>query len=300
MKKFVVCDIGGTSIKYGIVNELGSFLSKSSIRTQSELGGPFIIETIKKIVHETIQIHNISGICLSSAGMIDPEKGEVFFSGPTIPNFKGTAFKRVLEKEFSIPCEVENDVNCAGLCEVISGSGKNSQSTLCLTIGTGIGGSFFQKEKLYNGYSFSACEIGYMHLRNSNFQKLASTTSLVENVSKRKGESVTNWNGEKIFSLAKENDKVCKESIEEMCEFLGEGISNLCYAFNPETVVLGGGIMSQKSYLEPIIRKSLEKYLFEVVLNKTKITFATYENSAGMLGAFYHFKQRQPIMFKEV
>lgn len=300
MKKFIVMDIGGTSIKYGLVTSTGDFLETSQEATPIVRNENFILETVQKIIANYVEKNEISGVCLSSAGMINPKSGEVFYSGPTISNFAGTTFKQVIEKKYGLPCEVENDVNCAGLCEVISGSAVSSQTTLCLTIGTGIGGSFLQGKDIYHGISYSACEIGYMHLRNSDFQTLGATSGLVERVAQQKGEASSFWNGEKIFALAKEKDEVCQAEILAMCDVLGEGIANLCYSFNPETVVLGGGIMAQKEYLTPLILKAVEKYLLPVIFKNTKITFASYGNKAGMLGAFYHFKQQQPQLFTKV
>ena len=75
-------------------------------------------------------------MAISTAGMVDPNEGSIFYAGPQIPNYAGTQFKKVIEEKFELPCEVENDVNCAGLAEGISGAGKEAKISLCLTIGT--------------------------------------------------------------------------------------------------------------------------------------------------------------------
>ncbi|MBZ4265788.1 ROK family protein, partial [Streptococcus pneumoniae] len=90
----------------------------------------------------------------------DPDKGEIFYAGPQIPNYAGTQFKKEIEGRFGIPCEIENDVNCAGLAEAVSGSGKGAGITLCLTIGTGIGGCLIIDGQIFHGFSNSACEVG--------------------------------------------------------------------------------------------------------------------------------------------
>lgn len=77
-----------------------------------------------------------------------------------------------------------------------------------------------------------------------------------------------------------------------MCDILGYGIANICYVLNPEIVVLGGGIMAQEEFLRPRIQKSLEQYLLPSIAKKTKLAFASHQNNAGMLGAFYHFQER--------
>ena len=164
-KKYVSIDIGGTAIKYGIIDGTGRILTRSEMRTEAEKGGPSILKKAVGIVQELKSKEEISGICISTAGMVDTEKGEIFYSAPLIPNYAGTRFKEVMEETFGIPCEVENDVNCAGLAESESGSAKGSSSTLMLTIGTGIGGCIVLDHKVFHGFSNSACEVGYMHAR---------------------------------------------------------------------------------------------------------------------------------------
>ena len=224
--------------------------------------------------------------------MVDPNEGSIFYAGPQIPNYAGTQFKKVIEEKFALPCEVENDVNCAGLAEGISGAGKEAKISLCLTIGTGIGGCILLDKKVFHGFSNSACEVGYMHHGKVSFQDLASTTALVQRVSQLKQENISEWNGRKIFELAKSGDVQCEKAIQEMVNVLCEGISNICYVLNPQVVILGGGIMSQAEYLEPLFAKTLPQYLVSSILEKTTLTFATHQNNAGFLGAFYHFKQK--------
>ena len=293
MKKYVVIDIGGTMIKYGIVDQNGSLIRKNKIPTEAELGGPGILSKVIKIIDEYQDIYLLSGICLSSAGMVDSEKGEIFYSGPSIPNYAGTEYKKILEKRYSIPCEIENDVNCAGIAEVISGSAKGSRSTLCLTIGTGNGGCFLIDSEVFHGYSNSACEVGYLPMGQASFQELASTTTLVKNVAKTHGDSSIEWDGYRIFEEAKAGNQKCIDAIDQMSDFLGQGIATICYVINPQTVVLGGGIMVQEVFLKNRIERALYKYLLPTIAEKINLTFAHHGNDAGMLGAFYHFMNRQ-------
>ena len=294
MKNYVAIDIGGTMIKYGLLNAEGHILEKHKIATEAEQGGPGIMSKVMGIINRFSQTQTLSGICLSSAGMVDPEKGEIFFSGPTIPNYAGTQFKTVLEEKYGIPCEIENDVNCAGLAEVVSGNAKGSQITLCLTIGTGIGGCLLTESEVFHGYSNSACEIGYLPMEKGNFQELASTTTLVKNTAKAHNDSLSEWNGYRVFEEAKAGNTLCIEAIDEMVRYLGQGIATICYVVNPQTVVLGGGIMGQKEYLKEKIESSLKEHLLPSLSEKTTLVFAHHENDAGMLGAFYHFMNVHP------
>lgn len=141
MNKYVSIDIGGTAIKYGIIYEDAEIICKRSMKTEAWKGGPAILQKVVGIVEEMKQEvpGEISGICISTAGMVDTKEGSIFYSAPLIPNYAGTQFKKTLEEMFQVPCEVENDVNCAGLAENRSGAAKGAKVALVLTIGTGIG-----------------------------------------------------------------------------------------------------------------------------------------------------------------
>ena len=198
-----------------------------------------------------------------------------------------------IEKEFNIPCEVENDVNCAALGEYWLGAAKNSHSCACLTIGTGIGGCIIIGGKVIHGFSNSAGEVGYMKINGSTFQELAATSKLVEKVAKRKKINKEELNGKIIFNLAKEGDIDCIEEIDNLVDTLALGISYIVYLINPEVVVLGGGIMAQREYLEERINTALKDKLIDKVYKSVKIKFAQNQNNAGMLGALYNFKSKK-------
>lgn len=291
MNKYICIDIGGTAIKYGLIGENAEIILKESIKTEAKKGGPEILKKVIRIVEDLINRtqETISGICISTAGMVDTKKGAIFYSAPLIPNYAGIQFKKTLEEKFHIPCEVENDVNCAGLAECRSGAAQGSSVALVLTIGTGIGGCIVLDGKVFHGFSNSACEVGYMHMGSSDFQTLGAASILTKKVAEWKGESQEKWDGYHIFEAAKKGDKICLLAIDEMTDILGKGIANICYVINPEIVVLGGGIMAQEEFLKERIECALKKYLVSSIEEQTKITFAKYQNDAGMLGAFYHF-----------
>lgn len=291
MKKYISIDIGGTEIKYGLIGDNAEIIWKDSTKTEAEKGGPEILRKVIGIVQDLIERTQeiISGICISTAGMVDTETGSIFYAAPLIPDYAGTQFKKTLEERFHIPCEVENDVNCAGLAEYRSGAAKGSSVALILTIGTGIGGCIIINGKIFRGFSNSACEVGYMHMENSDFQTLGAASTLTRKVAQWKEEPQEKWDGRHIFEEARKGDKICLRAIDEMVDILGKGIANICYVINPEIVVLGGGIMAQEDFLKERIEGTLKKYLVSGIEEHTKIAFAKHRNDAGMLGAFYHF-----------
>ena len=308
-KQYFALDIGGTKTKYALLGEKGEILSTYEKDTEAQRGGSFILENVKGEIRRVLEELKgeltegtqeekkaeslLAGICISTAGMVDEIKGEIIHAGPQIPEYKGCKWKEEIERRFSIPCEVENDVKCAGLGEYSFGSGKGRKSMLCLTIGTGIGGSFILDGEVYHGTSHSAMEIGYMQIPGGMFQRMASTSALVKRVASRKGEPEEYWNGKRIFEEVAKEDKICLEELDRLCDALSIGLSNLCYAFNPECIVLGGGIMEQKEILIPKIRTHLHEHLVPIVAENTTLLAASLGNRAGLLGAFVHFQNRQ-------
>lgn len=320
-KQYFALDIGGTKTKYALLGEKGEILSTYEKDTEAQRGGSFILENVKGEIRRVLAELKgnppegaqadtkvdakagrtteakteppLSGICISTAGMVDEIKGEIIHAGPQIPEYKGCKWKEEIERTFSIPCEVENDVKCAGLGEYSFGSGKGTSSMLCLTIGTGIGGSFILNGEVYHGTSHSAMEIGYMQIPGGMFQRMASTSALVKRVASRKGELEELWNGKRIFEEVAKEDKICLEELDRLCDALSIGLSNLCYAFNPECIVLGGGIMEQKEILLPKIWGHLQEHLVPIVAENTRLLAASLGNRAGLLGAYVHFHNRQ-------
>lgn len=301
MKYYVGIDIGGTAIKYGVIEENGTIVRRGERETEAEQGGAAILQKAIEIVGEMKrevqsmdqEAGEAAGICISTAGMVDIEKGEIFYSSPLIPNYTGINFKEAMKREFGLLCEVENDVNCAGLAEYQSGSAKGSRISLMLTVGTGIGGSMIIDGEVFRGASGSACEIGYMKMGGSDFQTLGSAQTLVRKVAEWKKEPEKAWNGRRIFEEARRGDVLCARAIDELAEVLGQGIANLCYMMNPEVVVLGGGIMAQEEFLKTRIADAVNKYLVSSIAEHTRLAFAKHGNDAGMLGAFYHYCNMQ-------
>ena len=172
MKNYVCIDVGGTSIKYGVLNEDLMFLDNSEIDTEAHKGGQNILDKIINIVKEYKDYYKIEGVCISTAGMVDCNKGEIIYASSLIPNYTGTKIKEIVENIFNIPCEVENDVNCAALAEHFAGGAKGSNTSICLTIGTGIGGAIIINNEIYHGSFGSGGEVGYMNMMDQHFKNL--------------------------------------------------------------------------------------------------------------------------------
>ena len=289
MKQYICIDIGGTAIKYGVVQsgEIPEIIQTDSCKTPENgtkiLQKVFdIIEGLKRNCGQT------EAVCISSAGIVNSEEGCILEANDDlIPGYTGTKIADRVKEKFGIPCFVENDVNCAAMAEYYAGAAKGYHSMLMLTIGTGIGGAFIAGGKLLKGHTYSACEVGYMNMEEGTFEEIAATSALVARTAKRLHKTADAISGKWIFEQAQDGNEVCIEEIDRMCDVLAKGISNICYVLNPEIVLLGGGISAQTDWLKPRIEMGMEKYLIPVIRKKTKLDFAKFKNQAGMIGAYY-------------
>lgn len=293
---YVCIDIGGTSIKYGLANAAGEFVHKASMPTEvAEKGAEILPVKIQEIVEGYRQAgHTLSGVAVSTAGMVNPESGCIVYAGDTFRGYTGMKLAEKVEMTLGLPCAVENDVNAAGLGELWLGAGRGASVLFCLTVGTGIGGCVIIDGKLLHGAGNCAGEIGYMDLGGAReFQKMAAASSLVCKVAEAKGMPVSEVDGCKVFEWAKAGDAAAIRAIDDMIACLARGIANVCCVLNPEVVILGGGIMAQEAYIRPRLLKVLEKKMVPRVFKTTRIAFAERKNDAGMLGALYNFLQRK-------
>lgn len=295
----ITFDIGGTSIKYGIFTlRKGQpvFVMQNEISSDARvLKGPGILQRVETLIAKAMQQQDIEGIAISTAGMVDAEKGCIQYANDNIPEYTGLAFKQLLEARFHMPCWVENDVNAAALGETVFGAGRGAAHALMLTIGTGIGGAVVIDHTIYHGYSGSAGEIGYMWVKDRHFQDIASTTALIQHVEAKTQEA--DLNGKIICARAKRGDAVCMQAIKELCSHIAIGVSSCACLINPQIIILGGGIMTQKELFAPLMEAYLKQYMNEEIYAHTQLAFAQLGNRAGMAGACVYWMKKEGIQF---
>lgn len=280
-------DIGGTYMKSALVYQEDQQIKFSHQKKQATLAkdreGKGILQAVLAIVSDYQNQFELTGVAISTAGVVDGKTFDILYANENIPHYKGINIVREIKQAFELPCVVENDVNAATLGEWQYGSGKGCPSILCLTVGTGIGGGLILENQLYRGATYSAAEVGYMTLGDSTFEKLASTQRLVDTVRKQRNDPEIE--GEAIFELAKKGDTCCQQAIQELVQSLVAGVSNCVYLVNPEKVILGGGIMEQKEYLIPLIQAAFEER-FENSIGQPEIVAASLGNAACLAGVY--------------
>ena len=287
MKRYMCFDIGGTSVKFGVAGESGALLHKGEIPnviTQKGVDG--LVESLASVMEQYQQEYRLYGIAVSTAGVVDPEKGLILYAPKYFPGYPGTALGERLEKRCGLPCTVENDVNAAALGEYWLGAGQGAKSLFCITVGTGIGGCALLDGRVLHGAACFGGEAGLQHITpGSTWEEMASTRALVRNVAEAKGIPENALDGRKIFALAQGGDEEAAAAIARQMDDLATGIANICYILNPERIIVGGGIAAQEAYLYPQLDTALRKKLFPLVYEKLTLRFAA--------GALYNFLMRQ-------
>ncbi|MFC9449396.1 ROK family protein [Bacillus cereus] len=287
MKEYIAFDIGGTQIKYGIVSEIGRVLKHKTVPTEIHLGGEQIVQKLIFLSKELMNEHTISGIGISTAGIVDINKGIVTGGVDHILDYTTIPIVNRLQAVLKVPVSIDNDVNCAAFGEKWNGSGKEKGNFIMLTLGTGIGGAIVIDGELYRGHSFSAGEWGNMLIEGKTFEEIASISGLIRLVRKYKGKG--EWNGKTIFELYDKGDREVAQAVGIFFKYLAIGISNLAYIFNPEIIIIGGGITDRGNEFLKEVKEEISKYLNQEIYNNCEIELAQNGNCAGMIGSIYHF-----------
>ena len=304
--KFLSIDIGGTSAKTGIVDEHGKILKKSSYSVCFDNYQTPILETVLKetdrfLSKQSLTPDVLSGIGISATGQIDTHTGIVAGSAGHIDNWVGSPLKDRFQEKYRLPVSVINDANSAAIAEQWVGAAKGYKNAIIITIGTGIGGGIIVDSKILEGRIGIAGELGHFSIDRNGipctcgnrgcFERYASTTALVQMVKERyichNGQPVSGkeMNGREIFQKLKEGDPVISEIVDMWISNIAAGLVSLTHIFNPEIILLGGGVSAQK---ELFIEKVREKVLGQVMprfADGLVINAAALSNDAGMIGA---------------
>ena len=297
MKKYIVFDIGGSSVKHAIVTEDGEFIDKGSYKSEREDFEVFkscMIEEIEKAKKN----YNVEGVAISAPGGVDSDTG-IIGGASALPCIHGPNFKKIFGEDLGLQLEIENDANCAALGEVWKGAAKDNKDVLFVVCGTGIGGAIIKDKKIHKGNNLHGGEFGYSILgydgdaENFKFKMwshLGSTGALIKSVANKKGISEEEIDGKIIFELAEKGDKDCIEAIDDFYFYNAIGIYNLQYMYDPEKIIIGGAVSSRKDFIDRINEK-IDIIIKDVELARIKpnVERCKFKNDANLLGAVFNF-----------
>lgn len=294
MKKYVGIDIGGTDIKYGLVNADGSIMDKNKRATNSS--GEEILSAIKDIVSGYQVEFDVAAVGVSVPGIV--QEDGYLITGGAIHDFYEYPLKAKLETLLNLPVTVENDGNCAALAEKWLGAGKDAHNFLTVVVGTGIGGGFILNDELFRGATSTAGELGFMIIEpikedDVRMATLSLTASvqcgLVDKYATGNAPAEA-LNGKKIFTLASKGDMKAKEVIEQFYNRLAKGLFNVAVTFDPEVILIGGGISTNTIFIDELNQRVAElkaNHRDMKNIHLAPIHACAFLNDAGLIGATY-------------
>lgn len=307
-------DLGGTTIKAGLVDETGKIVKKMSIPTKRERSAEEVIKDMAMLCKDVLSSEgltekDIDSIGIGNPGIASAEEG-IIYSSPNL-NFDHVNVRQEIQKYLDVDVYVENDANCAALGEALKGIAKGEKSVIVVTLGTGVGGGIVNNGKVERGSFCGAGEIGHQVIvfeggeqcgcgRKGCWEQYASATALIRQAKKAVAEhpeskllgytktgNAEDINAKNVFDAAQAGDETAQAVLDKYFKYIACGVANLINIMEPTMIVLGGGMSAQKQYLTEPVKEYVQKEMLGGLSLKTKIEAATLGNDAGIIGAAF-------------
>lgn len=302
MTAFVGFDIGGTSVKYGLVDEKGQILEKGSFETTPEDGEQLLAKMTQQV--KTYQANQeILSVGVSVPGIV--RKDGYMVTAGAIHAFQELNLKEKCEAAFGLPVVVQNDANCAAIAEQWIGNAKGIENYVVIVLGTAVGCGIIINNAVYQGAHGAAGEIGWTMQGPLDFSQDLEAGSwnftsgvvlgLYQLYQRVTGQEVTD--ARVILDLAKQGDPQANQVLNQYLDDVAKGLLNLVCAFDPEVILLGGGISANDAFLN-LLSERLEKIKahhkslhFLTGVTVADVKPCALRNDAGLIGAVYQAKQ---------
>lgn len=312
-KDFLVgVDLGGTKILTGVFTPKLELIGLAKISTKPHRGVETVIERIAHCVHEAVDecdlsLKQIRAVGVGAPGAVDPEKGQVIFA-PNMEGWKDIPLQKELEKRIDLPVVLGNDCNLCTLGVYETELKSKPRHVVGMFIGTGIGGGLIVNGQLLLGYNLTAGEVGHMVLdvngpkcgcgNRGCLEAVASRTALFRRVQSALkegqktlltdllGADLKDMRSGDLRKAIRKGDRLVQKIVEEAAEYLGIGVANLINLFNPEVVVLGGGVMEAlENEIMPVLVKTAEEHVLPGTMKGIEIRASRLGDNAGITGA---------------
>lgn len=297
MKRYLVFDWGGTSLKYAYMSEDGQIIQKNSVSSPARSATKEEFYTILDSVVN--QFDDISGIAISSSGVIDSVNGVVDVIG-AFPFLNGVCIAEELSQRYNKKVTIENDGKCAALAELWIGNLKDVDDGAVIVIGTNIGCAVILNRKLRRGKRFlcgelCACSTDDKHLNDPYSYAGQHGTPYLCKIMQEKMGLNDEMDGIEAFNYINNKDPKALEALKEYTDSLAMMLFNIHIFLDLEKILIGGGISAQ-----PVLLDSLRKSIRDIATYHVDIVKGTYyplpvidvckfHNEANLLGALYHF-----------
>ena len=307
---YVGIDLGGTNIKAGIVDEQGKILAEAFCKTQAQRPYQDIVRDMAGCVMQALKnakmtTDDILSVGIGIPGYANQKTGTGAFC--TNLGWYDVPLQAEIRKYFDVHIAIDNDATVAGYAESIAGVSKNAESSVFLTLGTGVGGGIVIHGRPWSGAHGIGSEVGHMTLsvdgvpcncgNNGCMEKYTSATAIIRMARQacmtypdsammlRAEGDLNRINAKTVVDAAKANDKAALEVFDEYCKYLAIAINNIIAFLDPEMIVLGGGVSHAGNFLLEKVKSKVPRYLLYKTLPYPEICLASLGNEAGMIGA---------------
>lgn len=295
MKKYLVFDVGGSSIKFALM-DANSIHMKGKVNTPADTIENFL-DAIEQIF-ETFA-GSVEGVAISMPGLIDSNTGYAVHGG-SLSYIRGINVVEKIEERLKVPVQIENDGKSAALGEIWKGGLKGVKNGVAFVLGTGIGGGIILNGQLVKGQHFGAGEFSFVRTNGAeplNRKDLlghkGSTIQLVRRVAIEIGTDPDSFSGEDMFKEIRNGNLAAKQIFQEYCDTIAIQLMNLQTILDPEVFVIGGGISTDPMVIDELQRSlnNLHEKDFITKVNgyRTKIKRSELGNDANLYGALYQF-----------
>lgn len=302
-------DLGGTNICVGLVDEKGNILTKLTTPTINERSSDLIIGDMASMCNKIIEENgllkkDVKCIGIGCPGLIDTKNGIVVYSCNL--NFDNVRLSEEMEKLTGLPIFIENDANCAALGESLWGGAMGFFNSITITLGTGVGAGIVIDKKVYHGAFNGGTEIGHMVIKVDGeecgcghkgcWEAYASASALIRDARitaakyphsklfQLSNGDIRTIDAKMVFDAADEGDSHSEKLLENYYKYIAVGISNLINIFEPQIIIMGGGVCAQGERLINAVKANVKKLVYGGDL-KTEIAAAKLGNAAGIVGA---------------
>ncbi len=303
-------DLGGTKILTAVVNPQGKILAQNYCPTPAQ-DYPALVQAILKSANRALKqagigANGLTAVGIGAAGLSDPETG-ILFTSPNLPQCRDVPLGDDIAQGLGVKTFLTNDANAAALGEFYFGAGRGAHNFIYITISTGIGGGIIIDDRLYTGATGTAGEVGHMTIdadgppcRCGNkgcWEALASGSALAKEARRKISQGaqtaildyadgdIDKVTAETVQQAAEQGDALAEELIARTGYYFGIGLANLINIFNPELIVIGGGLSNMGDrLLKPAFRMAEERS-FRQTCQKVRLARAELGPNSGVLGA---------------
>lgn len=308
---YIGVDLGGTTIKAGLLNSEYEIIDKAVIPTGAQRPAEEVLKDMAMLCKGLMVKHNLTeedvhSIGIGSPGIASPTDGIIHYASNL--NFKEVNVKNEIQKYINLDVYVENDANCAALAEAICGAAKGEKDVVVVTLGTGVGGGIIIDGKVYSGAFFGGGEIGHHVIelngrscgcgRKGCWEQYASATALINDAKKAakenptsklntnvKAGNVENMTAKVVFDTAQAGDEVATQVLDQYFKYVAYGVANITYMLQPSMVVLGGGMSAQGENLTVPVTEYTQEEMCPGLELRNPVKAAILGNDAGIIGA---------------